>query len=205
MIDLYTFYTPNGRKVSIMLEECQLPYNTKIIDISEGEQFTEKFIAISPNNKIPAIVDHDGPGGKSLALAESAAILMYLAEKAGRFYPVDKCQRAITNQWLFFQMGHIGPMLGQAHHFRNHISFKIDYAINRYTNEAHRLYKVLDDRLATTKYLAGDDYTIADIATFPWIVSHDKQGVDINDYPHVRRWFGSIATRGAVKRGLSIP
>jgi GST-like protein len=175
MIDLYTWPTPNGHKIHIMLEEVGLAYNVIAIDINAGDQFDPEFLKISPNNKMPAMVDHDGPGGTPYPLFESGAMLMYLAEKTGRLMPIETRARYGVIKWLMFQMGHIGPMLGQAHHFRAYAPEQIPYAIERYTNEAHRLYTVLDTRLAEAEYLA-DEYSIADIATFPWLRSHERQG-----------------------------
>lgn len=204
MIDVYSWPTPNGHKVHVMLEEIGLSYHVHPVDIGAGDQFEADFLKISPNNKIPAIVDQDGPGGKPLALAESGAILIYLADKSGQLIPSDPRWRYTCLQWLMFQMAHIGPMLGQAHHFRGYAPMRISYGIERYSNEANRLYGVLDGHLAQSAYLAGDDYTIADVATFPWLRSHAKQGVDLEEYPHVRRWFEDIAGRPAVKRGLKV-
>ncbi len=203
MIDLYTWPTPNGHKVHIMLEEVGLEYNVIPIDINAGDQFKPEFLKISPNNKMPAMVDPDGPGGGDYALFESGAILMYLAEKTGRLLPTETRARYDVIKWLMFQMGHIGPMLGQAHHFRTYAPEQIPYAVDRYTNEAHRLYNVLDGRLAEAEYLAGA-YSIADIATFPWIRSYERQGQDLDDFPHVKRWFEAIAARPAVERGLQV-
>ncbi|MGU7771306.1 glutathione binding-like protein [Burkholderia sp. MR1-5-21] len=204
MIDVYSWATPNGHKVHILLEETGLDYRVHPIDIGKGDQFTPEFLKISPNNKIPAIVDPDGPGGKPIALFESGAILIYLAEKTGRFLPTDPAARYETLQWLMFQMGGIGPMLGQAHHFRLYAPEKIDYAVNRYTNEAKRLYNVMDKRLGETAYLAGDEYTIADIATFPWTRSWQNQGIVLDELPNVKRWHEAIAARPAVQRGVEV-
>jgi GST-like protein len=204
MIDVYTDATPNGHKVHIMLEECGLPYRVHHVDIGEGDQFKPEFLAISPNNKIPAIVDANGPDGKPISLFESGAILIYLASKTGRFLGDTDRQKFTTLQWLMFQMGGVGPMLGQAHHFRVYAPEKIEYAINRYTNEAKRLYSVIDKQLSKSAYLAGDEYTIADIATFPWLRSWQRQGVDLDDYPYLKRWFEEIAERPAVKRGVEV-
>ncbi len=204
MIDVYSWATPNGHKVHIMLEETGLDYRAHPIDIGAGDQFAPEFLKISPNNKIPAIVDQDGPGGQPLALFESGAILVYLAEKTGRFLPADPVGRYTTLEWLMFQMGGIGPMLGQAHHFRLYAPEKIDYAINRYTNEARRLYNVMDKRLGETAYLAGDDYTIADIAVFPWTRSWQNQGIALDALPNVKRWHEAIAARPAVQRGVEV-
>ena len=204
MIDVYSTATPNGHKVHVMLEECGLPYRVHHIDISAGDQFTPHFLSISPNNKIPAIVDADGPDGKPISLFESGAILVYLASKTGRFLGETDREKFVTLQWLMFQMGGVGPMLGQAHHFRMYAPEKIEYAVNRYTNEAKRLYGVLDRRLGESAYLAGDAYTIADIATFPWTRSWKNQGIELADYPHVQRWFDEIAARPAVMRGVAV-
>ncbi|MCU6435184.1 glutathione binding-like protein [Undibacterium sp. Jales W-56] len=204
MIDVYSWSTPNGHKVHIMLEECGLAYRAIPVDIGAGDQFKHEFLAISPNNKIPAIVDADGPDGKPISLFESGAILLYLAGKTGKFLGKTDREKYNTLQWLMFQMGGLGPMLGQAHHFRIYAPTKIDYAVDRYTNEANRLYGVLDKQLAQTEYLAGDTYTIADIASFPWTRSAPNQGVDWADYPHVKRWFDAISARPAVQRGVEV-
>jgi GST-like protein len=204
MIELYTWPTPNGHKVHIVLEELGLPYEVHAVDIGEGDQFKPEFLKISPNNRIPAIVDRDGPGGKPLPLFESGAILIYLAEKTGKLLAPKGAARYSAIQWLMFQMGGVGPMLGQAHHFRVYAPEKIPYAIERYTNEAKRLYAVLDGRLGEAEYLAGTDYGIADIATFPWLRSWERQGVVLSDYPNVQRWFGAIETRPAVERALRV-
>ena len=204
MIEVYSWATPNGHKVHIMLEECGLPYKVFPIDIGAGEQFEPRFLAISPNNKIPAIVDPVGPDGQPIALFESGAILVYLASKAGKLLPRSDRQKFEVLQWLMFQMGGVGPMLGQAHHFRMYAPEKIDYAINRYTNEARRLYGVMDKRLAQSKYIGGPEYSIADIAIFPWLRSWKNQGIDWNDYPHLKGWFDEIAARPAVQRGVEV-
>lgn len=204
MIHAYSWPTPNGHKLHIMLEETGLDYTLHPVDIGAGDQFDPAFLAINPNNKIPAIVDDEGPDGARFALAESGAILIYLAEKTGSFMPTAPRPRYAALQWLMFQMAHIGPMLGQAHHFRGYAPVRISYAIERYTSEANRLYGVLDDHLGSSQFLAGDDYTIADIATFPWLRSHAKQGVALGDYPSVQRWFDGIAARPAVQRGLAL-
>jgi GST-like protein len=203
VIDLYTDTTPNGYKISIMLEEVGLPYTAHHVDIGKGDQFKPEFLAISPNNKIPAIIDRDGPGGKPYPMMESGAILVYLAEKTGTLMPQETRARFDVLQWLFFQMAHIGPMLGQAHHFRLYAPEQIPYAVNRYTNEAKRLYGVLDKRLADRGYLAGE-YSIADIAVWPWLRRPDRQGVEIAEHPNVKRWFDAIAARPAVERGLKV-
>jgi len=204
MIDVYSAPTPNGHKIHIMLEECGLPYRIKHVDIGAGDQFSPNFLAISPNNKIPAIVDADGPDGKPISLFESGAILVYLASKVGRLLGRSDREKFIVLQWLMFQMGGIGPLLGQAHHFRTYAPEKIDYAIKRYTNEARRLYGVLDKQLAGNAYVAGNAYTIADIAIFPWLRSAANQGIDWNDFPYAKRWFDGIAARPAVQRGLDV-
>jgi GST-like protein len=205
MIDLYSWPTPNGYKVHIMLEECGLPYRVHAVNISANEQFKPDFLAISPNNKIPAIVDPDGPDGAPLALFESGAILLYLAGKTGRLLPSDTRGRYQVLQWLMFQMGGVGPMLGQAHHFRIYAPEKIDYGINRYTNEARRLYGVMNQQIERTgAYIAGPEYSIADIAIFPWLRSWQNQGIDWADYPALKRWFDRIAERPAVQRGVQV-
>ncbi|MBU6493286.1 MAG: glutathione S-transferase N-terminal domain-containing protein [Burkholderiales bacterium] len=204
MIELYSWATPNGHKVHIMLEECGLPYRVHGIDIGAGDQFKPEFLAISPNNKIPAIVDPDGPDGKPISIFESGAILLYLAGKTGKFLPTDVRGKYETLQWLMFQMGGVGPMLGQAHHFRIYAPEKIDYAVNRYTNEAKRLYGVLDKRLAEVPYVAGDTYTIADMAIWPWLRSWKNQGVELEDFANVKRWFDVIEARPAVQRGVKV-
>jgi GST-like protein len=204
MIEVYSWATPNGHKVHIMLEECGLPYRAHGVNIGTGEQFAPEFLAISPNNKIPAITDPEGPDGEPISLFESGAILLYLAAKTGRFLPEDTRGRYEVLQWLMFQMGGVGPMLGQAHHFRLYAPEKIPYAIDRYTNEAKRLYGVMNRRLAKSTYIAGDSYTIADIAIFPWLRSWKNQGIDWADYPHLKGWFDEIAARPAVKRGVEV-
>lgn len=204
MIDVYSWATPNGHKVHIMLEECGLPYRVHPINIGAGDQFKPEFLKISPNNKIPAIIDPDGPDGKPISLFESGAILLYLASKTGKFLPASDRGRFEMLQWLMFQMGGVGPMLGQAHHFRIYAPEKIEYAIKRYTNEAKRLYGVMDKQLATHKFIAGDSYTIADIAIFPWLRSWQNQGIDWADYPHLKKWFDAIAARPAVQRGVQV-
>ena len=203
MIDLYTWTTPNGRKIHIMLEEVGLEYSTHPIDIRKGDQFEVEFLKISPNNRIPAIVDHDGPDGAPYSLFESGAILMYLAEKTGRLMPKAPAKRYRVIEWLMFQMANVGPMLGQAHHFRAYAPDPIDYAIDRYTNEAGRLYHVLDKRLGEHEYLAGE-YSIADIATYPWLQSYERQGQDINEFANLKRWFDTIEARPAVRRGNKV-
>ena len=203
MIDVYTWPTPNGHKVHIMLEETGLEYNVIPVNIGKGDQFEADFLKISPNNKMPAIVDQDGPGGEPYSMFESGAILMYLGDKTGQFFPAETAQRYLVAQWLMFQMGHIGPMLGQAHHFRNYAPEPIPYAVERYSGEANRLYGVLNIRLADADYVAGD-YSIADMAIMPWLRYPDRQGVDLDSYPHVKRWLDAINERPAVKRGLEV-
>ncbi len=204
MIEVYSWPTPNGHKVHIMLEECGLPYRAHPVDIGAGDQFEPDFLAISPNNKVPAIVDPDGPDGQPISLFESGAILLYLAGKSGRFLPAGTRGRYETLQWLMFQMGGVGPMLGQAHHFRIYAPEKIPYAIDRYTNEARRLYGVMNRQIARHRYIAGDEYTVADIAIFPWLRSWKNQGIDWDDYPHLKGWFDEIAARPAVIRGVEV-
>lgn len=203
-IDVYSWPTPNGHKVHILLEETGLPYRVHPINIGQGDQFTEDFLAISPNNKIPAITDPDGPDGQPISLFESGAILVYLAGKTGKFLPEDDRARYEVLQWLMFQMGGVGPMLGQAHHFRMYAPEKIGYAIDRYTNEAKRLYGVIDKRLSKSAFIAGDDYTIADMAIFPWLRSWENQGIVLGEYPHLKAWFDGIAARPAVQRGVKV-
>ena len=204
MIEVYSWATPNGHKVHIMLEECGLPYRAIPVDIGAGDQFKPEFLAISPNNKIPAIIDPDGPDGQPISMFESGAILLYLASKTGRFLPEDTRGRFQTLEWLMFQMGSIGPMLGQTHHFRIYAPEKIGYAIERYSNEARRLYGVMDRRLAKSRYIAGPAYGIADIAIFPWLRSWKNQGIDWNEFPHLKGWFDEIAARPAVQRGVEV-
>ncbi len=204
MIDVYSWATPNGHKVHIMLEECGLPYRVHPINIGAGDQFRPEFLKISPNNKIPAIVDDQGPDGRPISLFESGAILLYLAAKTGKFLPRTDRQKFEVLQWLMFQMGGVGPMLGQTHHFRIYAPEKIEYAVNRYTNETKRLYGVMDKQLATHRYIAGDEYTIADIAIFPWLRSWQNQGIDWADYPHLKKWFDEISLRPAVMRGVQV-
>jgi GSH-dependent disulfide-bond oxidoreductase len=204
MIEVYSWATPNGHKIHIMLEECGLAYRASPVDIGAGDQFKPEFLAISPNNKIPAIVDPDGPDGRPISLFESGAILLYLAAKTGRFLPADIRGRYATLEWLMFQMGSIGPMLGQAHHFRMYAPEKIGYAVDRYSNEARRLYGVLDTRLGKSSFVAGAEYTIADIAIFPWLRSWKNQGIELDEFPKVKAWFDTIAARPAVVRGVEV-
>jgi GST-like protein len=201
MIDLYTWSTPNGRKASIMLEECGLDYDVHPIDITKDQQLAPDFLKISPNNKIPAIVDRDN----GWSVFESGAILIYLAEKAGKLLPQDPKQRIQTLEWLMFQMGGVGPMLGQAHHFLKFNVGKAPYAEQRYGAEAKRLYGVMDRRLGESRFLATDDFTIADIATWPWISRYEWQGVSLDDYPNVRRWYDAVKARPGVQRGYDVP
>jgi GST-like protein len=203
-IEVHSWATPNGHKVHIMLEECALDYRAIPVNIGAGEQFRPDFLAISPNNKIPAIVDPDGPDGKPISLFESGAILVYLAAKTGRFLPASDRAKFEVLQWVMFQMGGIGPMLGQAHHFRMYAPEKIAYAIDRYTNEARRLYGVIDKRLSQSEWLGGGEYSIADIATFPWLRSWQNQGIVLEEFPHLKRWFDTIAARPAVQRGVKV-
>lgn len=205
MIDLYTWSTPNGRKVSVMLEELGLPYKVHPIDINKGDQFTPGYVAICPNSKIPAITDPNGPDGKPITLFESGAILIYLAEKTGRFLPAAPRARYVTLEWLMFQMGGVGPMFGQAHHFMKFAKVEVPYAIERYGKETKRLYGVMDKQLGANAFLAGPDYTIADIATYPWVARFEFHRVDLSEFPNVKRWFDAIGQRPAVKKGMAVP
>ena len=204
MIDLYTWSTPNGRKVSIMLEECGLPYRVRPIDIGKGDQFTPEFVALNPNSKIPAIVDQEGPEGGPYPLFESGAILMYLAWKTGKYFPTRITEQFETIQWLMFQMGGVGPFFGQVHHFLRAAPEPVPYAIERYTKETRRLYGVMNKHLEQQNYLASD-YSIADIATYPWVARYDWHKVDLSDFPAVKRWFDRISARPAVQAGMKIP
>ena len=204
MIDVWTWPTPNGHKVHIALEELMLPYCAVPVNIGAGDQFKPEFLAITPNHRIPAIVDPDGPGGLPLPLFESGAILIYLAEKTGKLMPSDPVQRLVCLQWLMFQMGGVGPMFGQYNHFATYAPEKLPYAIERYNNEVKRLHRVLEKRLAEAPYLAGPDYSIADIATFAWVRNPDRRGIDLADYPSVARWHDAIAARPAVQRGVAV-
>lgn len=204
MIDFYYWTTPNGHKITIFLEETGLPYSIKPVNIGKGEQFKPEFLAISPNNRIPAIVDNDPAGnGNPISVFESGAILQYLAEKTGKFLPADLRGRTEVMQWLFWQMGGLGPMLGQNHHFRNYANEKLTYAIERYVKETERLYGVLDERLADRKFVAGA-YSIADMACYPWIVLHERQGQTLDDFPNLKRWFETIQRREAVQRAYAL-
>ncbi len=202
-IDLYYWPTPNGWKISVMLEECELPYTVHSVNIGKGDQFKPEFLAISPNNKMPAIVDPDGPGGEPISVFESGAILQYLGRKTGRFYPADERARVMVDEWLFWQMGGFGPMLGQTHHFRIYAPEPVPYAIERYTTETHRLYGVMDRRLADREFLAGD-YSIADMACLGWAKLWERQGQSIDEFPNVKRWLETLLARPAVRRGLAV-
>jgi GST-like protein len=204
MIDLYTWKTPNGRKISIMLEECALEYRMHAVDIGKGEQFTPQFVALNPNSKIPAITDSAGPDGKPLTLFESGAILIYLAGKTGRFLPASASGKYIALEWLMFQMGGVGPIFGQVHHFLRAAPEPVPYAIERYRKETERLYGVLNKHLEQHQYLA-DEYSIADIATYPWVARFEWHKANLDDYPAVRRWFDTIGSRPAVVKGMAIP
>ncbi len=205
MLDLYYWTTPNGHKITLFLEETGLPYRLVPVNIGAGEQFRPEFLAIAPNNRIPALVDHaPSDGGAPLTLFESGAILLYLAEKTGRFLPADLRGRQETLQWLFWQMAGLGPMLGQNHHFRQYAPEKLPYAITRYENETNRLYGVLNRRLADRPFVAGAEYTIADMAAYPWIVPHERQGQDLAQFPHLRRWFEAVGARPATARAYAL-
>ncbi|MBB4286119.1 glutathione S-transferase N-terminal domain-containing protein [Roseospira goensis] len=205
MIDLYFWPTPNGHKVTILLEELGVPYTVHPVNITQGDQFKPDFLAIAPNNRMPAIIDTEpADGGAPLSVFESGAILTYLAEKHGRFLPTDLRGRVRVNEWLFWQMGGLGPMAGQAHHFRQYAPEQVPYAIERYTNEVNRLYGVMNTRLDQVPYLAGADYTIADIAAWPWVVPYERQGQDLEDFPHLKRWFHDIAARPTVEKGRRV-
>lgn len=202
-IELHYWPTPNGWKVSIMLEELGVPYGVHYVNIGRGEQFRPEFLKIAPNNRMPAIIDPEGPGGEPISIFESGAILQYLGRKFGRFYPADERQRVEVEQWLYWQVGGLGPMAGQAHHFRQYASEKIPYAIERYTNECNRLYGVMNRRLEDRDFLAGD-YSIADMASLGWVRSHEKQGQDLAEFPNLKRWFDTLMARPAVERGLAV-
>ncbi len=204
MIDFYTWKTPNGRKIAIMLEETHLPYQLHSVDISKDEQFDPKFLKLNPNNKIPVIVDQQGPDNKPITIFESGAILIYLAQKTGKFLPTDVRGMALVNQWLMFQMASVGPMFGQLNHFMRAAPTKIDYAIDRYRKEALRIYGVLNQRLGEAQFLANE-FSIADIATFPWVAIHEWQEIKLDEFPHVKRWFETIQARPATERGMKIP
>ena len=200
-IELHYWPTPNGHKITIMLEECGLAYEIKPVNIGTGEQFRPEFLAISPNNRMPAIVDPDGPGGKPISVFESGAILQYLGRKTGKFYPADERARVEVDQWLFWQMGGLGPMAGQAHHFRNYAPEKIPYSIDRYTKECNRLYGVMNRRLADREFLAGT-YSIADMASFPWVRPYQNQGQEVSEFPHLAKWFARMEARPAVAKAV---
>lgn len=202
-IELYYWPTPNGFKITIFLEEAGIPYEVRYVNIGQGEQFKPEFLKISPNNRMPAIVDPEGPGGEAISVFESGAILQYLGRKFGRFYPTDERGRVEVDQWLFWQMGGLGPMAGQAHHFRNYAKEKIEYAIKRYTDECNRLYGVMNKRLADREFLAGE-YSIADMACIGWVRSHEGQGQDLNDFPNLKRWYETMLARPAVQRGIAV-
>jgi GST-like protein len=203
-IEVWSWPTPNGHKVHIALEELELPYKIVPVNIGKGEQFRPEFLAITPNHRIPAIIDPEGPDGRTVSLFESGAILIYLAEKTGRLLPADPVERYTALQWLMFQMGGVGPMFGQYNHFAAYAPEKIPYAIDRYGNEVKRLHNVLEKRLSESAYLAGDEYSIADIATFPWVRNPDRRGIDLAEYPAVQRWHDAIAARPAVQRGVEV-
>ena len=202
-IELYYWPTPNGYKITIMLEECGLPYEIKPININKGAQFEPSFLKIAPNNRMPAIIDPAGPGGKPISVFESGAILQYLGRKTGKFYPKDERARVAVDEWLFWQMGGLGPMAGQAHHFRNYAPEKVQYGIDRYTNEVNRLYGVMDRRLADHHYLAGD-YSIADMAIYPWVRPYKNQGQDLANFPNLDAWFKRVQARPAVAIGVKV-
>jgi GST-like protein len=202
-IELYYWPTPNGWKITIMLEELGAPYEVKYVDIGKGEQFEPSFLEIAPNNRMPAIIDPEGPDGKPISIFESGAILQYLGRKFGKFYPADERTKVEVEQWLFWQVGGLGPMAGQAHHFRNYAPEKLPYAIKRYTNEVNRLYGVMNKRLADRDFLAGD-YSIADMASVGWVRSYKNQGQDLEDFPHLKRWFDTILARPAVERAIVV-
>jgi GST-like protein len=202
-IELYYWPTPNGWKISIMLEELSVSYDVKFINIGKGDQFAPDFLKIAPNNRMPAIIDPDGPGGEPISVFESGAILQYLGRKFGKFYPANERTRVQVEEWLYWQVGGLGPMAGQAHHFRNYAPEKIDYGINRYTNEVNRLYGVMDTRLEDRDFLAGE-YSIADMACVGWVVSYERQGQDLNEFPNLKRWFETVMARPAVVRAMAV-
>lgn len=202
-IELFFWPTPNGFKITIMLEELGVPYEVKFINIGKGEQFAPDFLKIAPNNRMPAIIDPDGPGGEPISVFESGAILQYLGRKYGKFYPAEERARVQVEEWLFWQMGGLGPMAGQAHHFRQYAPEKIEYGIDRYTNEVNRLYGVMNKRLAEHEFLAGD-YSIADMACIGWVRPYENQGQRLEDFPHLKRWFDAVLARPAVQRGIEV-
>lgn len=203
MIELFYWPTPNGHKITIMLEECGLPYEVRYVNIGRGDQFEPEFLAISPNNRMPAIIDRDGPDGEPVSVFESGAILQYLGRKTGRFYPREERARVEVEQWLFWQMGGLGPMAGQAHHFRQYAPEEVPYAVERYTNEMNRLYGVMNARLGDSDYLAGD-YSIADMAAYPWVRPYKRQGQELADFPHLEAWYKRIHDRPAVARAVAV-
>jgi GST-like protein len=203
-IEVWSWPTPNGHKVHIAMEELELPYRIVPVNIGKGEQFSPRFLSITPNHRIPAMVDPEGPDGRQVQLFESGAILIYLAEKAGRLIPADPVARYTCLQWLMFQMSGVGPMFGQFNHFAAYAPEKLPYAIERYGNEVKRLHRVLEKRLAEAPYLAGDEYSIADIATFPWVRNAERRGIDLADYPGIQHWHDAIAARPAVQRGVAV-
>jgi len=204
-LDLYTWKTSNGRKATIMLEECGLEYNLHPIDISTGVQFSDEFVAINPNSKIPALVDHYGPNGDKITIFESGAILMYLAEKTGLFMPMEQEKKYEVIQWVMFQMGGIGPIFGQVHHFKRAAKEQVPYAINRYFNECRRLYGVLDARLENRSFLANEELSIADFCVLPWVFRHEWQEINLQDFKNVYRWFEMLMNRPALSKGMEIP
>ena len=204
MVTLYAWPTPNAHKISIMLEECEIDYKVVTVDITAGDQFKSEFLAISPNNRMPALVDTQGPGGKAISIFESGAILIYLADKVCRFLPKHGNARYNVLQWLMFQMGNLGPICGQAHHFREASPERVPYAINRFTNEAERLYQVMDQRLKETCYLAGEEFSIADIASWPWVRVHRYHGQHWEGFPNVKRWFDDVTARPGVQKGMTL-
>jgi GSH-dependent disulfide-bond oxidoreductase len=202
-IELYYWPTPNGWKITIMLEELGVPYAVKYVNIGKGEQFEPGFLTIAPNNRMPAIIDPEGPDGEPVSVFESGAILQYLGRKFGQFYPLAERARIAVEEWLFWQVGGLGPMAGQAHHFRQYAPEKIEYGINRYTNEVNRLYGVMNKRLSAHDYLAGD-YSIADMACIGWIIPHERQGQDLDNFPHLKRWYEEVKVRPAVIRAIDV-
>lgn len=203
-IELYYWPTPNGWKISIALEELALPYEVKFINIGKGDQFAPDFLKIAPNNRMPAIIDHDGPNGEAISVFESGAILQYLGRKTSKLYPTDERKRVAVEEWLMWQMGGLGPMAGQAHHFRLYAPEPISYAIDRYTNECNRLYGVMNRRLENNEWIAGDEFTIADIACIGWTARHERQGQNLADFPHVNRWYDTMMARPGVQRGMAV-